>query len=257
VDRLCRWQAALFPESQPNVTIGRLREGSVQVESKASETMALVHLLAVPRERLEPELDRFVTWFNDSGSLDGLTRAAVAHLWFVTLHPFDDGNGRVGRALADLTLAQDRSPRTRIPGLVSARILQVRPAYYAALENAQSFSNGLEVTPWIGWFMDQVAEAATQTETIIRHTLAKGAFWARHRQTPINDRQRKVLNRLLDAGPDGFQGGMTTRKYASLTHCSPITASRDLAALATVGLLRTSGAGRSTAYQIPWDDVFG
>jgi Fic family protein len=120
------------------------------------------------------------------------------------------------------------------------------------LEQAQAFRNGLEVTDWLHWFLDQVVEACTQSEQIVRRTLAKGAFWSRHRTDTINDRQRKALNRLLDAGPDGFQGGMTNRKYASLTRCSPVTASRDLTELASLGCLVSSGAGRSTTYGIPW-----
>jgi Fic family protein len=183
--------------------------------------------MAVPRERLESELASFIAWFNQDagqGPLDGLVRAGLTHLWFVTLHPFDDGNGRIARALTDL-----------------------------ALEHAQAFRNGLEVTPWLSWFLRQVAEACAQSEQIVRRTFAKGAFWVQHREDPINGRQRKVLNRLLDAGPGGFQGGMTTRKYASLTHCSLITASRDLSELARSGCLTAFGGGRSTAYGIPWD----
>jgi Fic family protein len=257
VERLCRWHQALFPESRPDIAVGTLRPGSVQVESSASDTQFILHFLAVPREGLEAELQRFIGWFNaHERSLDGLVRAGIAHLWFLTLHPFDDGNGRIGRALADLALARDRAadPLAQVPGLLSSRILQVRPTYYAALQEAQSFAQGLEATPWLTWFLDQVTHASALTEGIIRRVLAKGAFWARHRETPINERQRKVLNRLLDAEPETFQGGITTRKYASLTHCSPITASRDLAGLAAAGLLKLHGAGRSTAYSLDWDD---
>lgn len=258
VERLCHWHRSLFPESRPDIAVGMLRPGMVQVESSASDTMATIHFLAVPRERLEPELDRFIAWFNDrQQSPDGLIRAGIAHLWFLTLHPFDDGNGRIARALADLALAQDRAanPMAQTPGLVSSQILQVRSSYYASLQEAQSFRQGLEITPWLTWFLDQVSEASALTERIMQRVLAKGTFWARHRATSINERQRKVLNRLLDVGPGGFQGGMTTRKYVSLTQCSPITASRDLTELAAVGLLISHGAGRSTAYAIPWEEL--
>jgi Fic family protein len=254
VERLCCWHRALFPESRPDIAVGMLRPGPVQVSTLVSEEEAIVHLMAVPRERLESELDRFIAWFNQDegrGSLDGLVRAGLTHLWFVTIHPFDDGNGRIARALTDLALAKERAgdPLARM----STRILQVRPEYYAALENAQAFRNGLEATPWLIWFLRQVAEACAQSERIVRRTLAKGAFWVHHREDPINERQRKVLNRLLDAGPGGFQGGMTTRKYASLTRCSLITASRDLSDLAMLGCLTAFGGGRSTAYEIPWN----
>lgn len=252
VDRLCRWHRELFPESHPNLAIGMLRPGSVHVGSNLSEEASIVHFMAMPREDLEPELDRFITWFNDSkGTLDGLVRVGLTHLWFVTLHPFDDGNGRLSRALTDLALAQEpiAAPLARM----SKRILQVRPDYYAALEQAQAFHNGLDVTPWLRWFLEQTTQACAQSERVIQATLAKGIFWARHAEEPVNERQRKALIRLLDAGPGGFQGGMTTRNYSALTRCSPVTASRDLAELARRGCLRSYGAGRSTAYEIPWE----
>lgn len=250
LDRLCRWHRALFPESRPGVAVGMLRPGQVHVETRVSEEESLVHFMAVPRAQLEPELERFLEWFNSGSSIDGLVRAGMAHLWFVTIHPFDDGNGRITRALTDLALTQayNSDPIVRM----STRILRVRPDYYAALEAAQAFHHGLDITPWLHWFLTQVAEACTQPEQIIQRSLAKGTFWARHQDKQINERQRKVLNRLLDAGPDGFDGGMTTRKVVALTHCSPITASRDLADLAASGCLIVVGAGRSTHYVIPW-----
>lgn len=252
-DRLCRWHRALFPESRPGIAVGMLRPGQVHVETRVSEEESVVHFMAVPRARLEPELARFLEWFNAGSPMDGLVRAGMAHLWFVTIHPFDDGNGRIARALTDLSLSQayDSDPIVRM----STRILQVRPDYYAALEAAQAFDHGLDITPWLRWFLIQVAEACTQPELIIQRSLAKGTFWARNNDKQINERQRKVLNRLLDAGPDGFEGGMTTRKYVSLTRCSAITASRDLADLAGSGCLLVVGAGRSTHYIIPWSTL--
>ena len=252
MDRLCWWHRALFPESHPSLAIGTLRPGSVHVGSNLSEEESIVHFMAMPREHLEPELDRFITWFNHGkGALDGLVRAGLTHLWFVTLHPFDDGNGRISRALTDLALAQE--PTAAPLARMSKRILQVRPDYDAALEQAQAFRQGLDVTPWLRWFLEQTIQACAQSERVVQATLAKGIFWARHAEEPIHERQRKALNRLLDAGPGGFQGGMTTRKYAALTRCSPVTASRDLAELARRDCLRSHGAGRSTAYEIPWE----
>lgn len=253
LDRLCRWHRALFLESRPGIAVGMLRPGQVHVETRISDEESVVHFMAVPRAQLERELDRFLDWFNSGSSTDGLVRAGLAHLWFVTIHPFDDGNGRITRALTDLALSQahDTDPIVRM----SSRILQIRPDYYAALESAQAFRHGLDITPWLRWFLTQVAEACTQPEQIIQRSLAKGTFWARYNDKQINERQRKVLNRLLDAGPGGFEGGMTTRKYVSLTHCSPITASRDLVDLAASGCLLVVGAGRSTHYVIPWDTL--
>jgi Fic family protein len=254
VDRLCQWHSALFPEGHHNLVLGRLRPGDVHVGSNLSEDASSVHFLAMPRERLEPELDRFITWFHDSrGTLDGLVRAGLTHLWFVTLHPFEDGNGRISRVLTDLALAQEptAAPLVRM----SKRILQVRPDYDAALEQAQAFRNGMDVTPWLRWFLEQTAQACAQSQRVIQAALAKGVYWARHSEGPINERQRKALNRLLDAGPGGFQGGMTTRKYAALTRCSLVTASRDLAELTQRDCLRSYGAGRSTAYELPWEDL--
>jgi Fic family protein len=249
--RLCRWHRALFPESRPDMAIGMLRPGPVHVETRVSAEESIVHFMAVPRAHLEQELDRFLVWFNSSSSTDGLVRAGMAHLWFVTIHPFDDGNGRITRALTDLALSQahNTDPIVRM----SSRILQVRPDYYVALASAQAFHQGLDITPWLRWFLIQVVEACTHPEQIIQRSLARGTFWARHTDKQINERQRKVLNRLLDAGPGGCEGGMTTRKYVSLTDCSPITASRDLTDLAESGCLLVAGAGRSTHYFIPWD----
>lgn len=253
VERLCRWHRALFPESRPDITVGLLRQGPVNVETRISDHEAIVHFMAVPRERLDEELERFLAWFNEASSKEDLVRAGVAHLWFVTLHPFDDGNGRMTRALTDLALAQAHGidPIVRM----SHRILAVRPGYYRALETTQAFQHGLDITPWLRWFLEQVTAACGRPEQIIRRTLAKGAFWATHKNVPLNERQRKVLNRLLDVGPEGFEGGMTTRKAVALTGCSAITASRDLTELATWGCLRVQGAGRSTAYAIPWEDL--
>ena len=250
-ERLCRWHRALLLEGEPEFGAGKLRPGPAQVAASAP------YPLPAPSARLEEELDRFLAWFNDWEQCpDGLMRAGLAHLGFVTLHPFAGGNGRLARALADLALAQDRAakPMARIPGLLSGRLLQVRPAYLAALQEAQSLDGSLELTPWLTWFLDQVAHASGLTERIILGALAKDNFWIRHRATSINDRQRKVLNRLLDPGPDGVQEQMTTRKYVSLTQCSAITASRDLADLAAAAMLLAHGAGRSKAYSIPWGD---
>lgn len=204
---------------------------------------------APPREGLEAELDRFLAWFNAPPTeQDGLVRAGLAHLWFVTVHPFEDGNGRLARAITDMALSQDERQPARFFSL-SAQILRERESYYAILEHTQR--GGLDVTAWMLWFLAQVEAAAGAAERTVAGTLAKARFWLRHQATVLNERQRKVLNRLLDAGPDGFEGGINTRKYMSLTRTSRATAYRELADLVEKGCLApTEKGGRSSGYRL-------
>lgn len=257
VEKLCAWQAGLFPEGAHRITVGALRAGEVFVAS-GPLGREVVHFEGVPKAALEAELAAFVAWFNGSrGNVEGLLRAGTAHLWFVTVHPFDDGNGRLARVLADVALAQDAG---RADGLVrmSSRILKVRKDYYDLLQKTQTSVRGLDVTPWLSWFLEQMAAACGESERIIQRTLAKAKFWASHRTLDLNERQRKVLNRMLDAGPGGFEGGMNARKYAALTHSRNPTPSRDLAELVAWGcLVHVGGGGRSTAYDLPWEELVG
>ncbi len=164
----------------------------------------MVEFEGVPRRRLEAGLGAFVSWFNKSkGSTNGLVRAGAAHLWLVTLHPFEDGNGRLTRAVTDLALAQDEG-RSDFLYRMSSRINAVKGEYYSALKKAQSFEGGMDVTPWLQWFLDQIPAACGTSGKTVKRVLAKVAFWAQHRELDLNERQRKVLNRLLDAGPSGF-----------------------------------------------------
>ena len=253
VDRLCGWQAALFPTGRSG--LHTIRAGSL----RGTEPMQVVsggighekvHFLAPQREVLEMELDRFLAWFNAPGDIDGLVRAGIAHLWFVTLHPFEDGNGRLARAITDMALSQDERQSMRFFSL-SAQILRKREHYYAILESTQR--GNLDVTGWLLWFLAQVEAAANAAEQTVATTLAKARFWLGHQSTGINERQRKVLNRLLDAGPDGFAGGINTRKYMSLTNISRATAYRELADLVEKGCLQQSGSsGRSSGYLVVW-----
>lgn len=211
---------------------------------------------APPRAGLEHRIAEFLQWFNQPPeALDGLIRAGLAHLWFVTLHPYDDGNGRLARALTDRALAQvsglgcDVLSR-RSSGL-SARIMQERKAYYAVLERTQR--GPLEVSSWLDWFLAQVTAAAIHHRAVVDAVRAKALFWWRHRHSGFNHRQQKLLNRLLDAEPEGFEGGMTLRKAASLTGVSRATAWRDLSELVTMQALQPIGAGRSRAYRIAGD----
>lgn len=259
MERLCSWQKALFPEGRSDlqsITVGHIRPSEVSVESGVigRET---VHFKAVPRASLEENLSSFLDWFNRSnGDLDGLIRAGVAHLWFVTIHPFEDGNGRITRAITDMAISQDENSSENLFRM-SSRILKVKEDYYTALESAQNLQTGLVITPWLDWFLHQVESACIESEFIIKNTLCKAKFWAMHHEDNINPRQRKALNRLLDAGPEGFEGGLTNRKYANLTKTSPTTAFRDLDELVSLGCLLQGGAGgRSTSYDIPWGILF-
>jgi Fic family protein len=210
-----------------------------------------VHYEAPPRDRLEPEMKRFLAWYNKPPQgLDGLLRAGLAHAWFELIHPFEDGNGRVGRALLDRALAQDERRAVRLYSM-SARFMHVRDDYYAALQRLSTGS--LDVTDWLRWFLEQFTAAAQVSEQTVAHVLRRAKFWMKHARNPLNNRQRKALNALLDAGPRGFAGGMTNRKYALLTKTSPATAQRDLAELVELGGLVLTGSGRSTRYELAAD----
>ena len=257
-ERLCGWHKALFPESASGMgrlATGVLRPGEVVVQS-GPMGREMVHFEGVPRKRLEQDLNAFIAWFNESrGSVNGLVRAGIAHLWLVTLHPFEDGNGRLARAVTDLALAQDEG-RGDFLYRMSSRINAVKGQYYSALQEAQAFEGGLEVTPWLQWFLTQVPEACEVSAGAVKRTLAKVAFWAQHRELDMNERQRKALNRLLDAGPGGFEGGINARKYESLAKTTKATATRDLAHLVQAGcLVHIGGGGRSTSYDIPWEQL--
>ena len=191
----------------------------------------------------------FLRWYNEPPpELDRLLRAGLAHVWFELIHPFEDGNGRVGRALLDRALALDESRSVRLYS-VSARLMAVRDEYYGALERVSR--GGLDVSSWLVWFLDQFAAAARESEHLLDRVMRKARFWIQHSQDALNDRQRKALNVMLDAGSDGFVGGMTNRKYAHLTKASPATAQRDLAELVTFRCLSLVGAGRSARYELP------
>lgn len=251
VDRLSRWQAALFPTGQSGlfpVRTGALRGDEPMRVISGAAGHEKIHFEAPPQEGLEQQVEHFVLWFNaHSQQLDGLIRAGLAHLWFVTLHPFEDGNGRIARALTDLAICQDEQRPVRLFSL-SAQIMRERNAYYDVLEKTQR--GGLDVTPWLAWFLEQVSGACDNAEATVGKVLDKAKFWLSHQQLNLNERQRKVLNKLLDAGADGFEGGMNTRKYVSLTKASRATAYRELADLVGQGCLSASGAGRGASYQI-------
>ena len=260
--QLCQWQEALFPEASVirNIIIGDLRgEAPMQVVSHKGRR-EIVHFQAPPKSQLKKELKTFIDWFNLKQPLEmhAIVRAAISHLWFITLHPFDDGNGRVARALTDRALAQDEKTSIRFYSLSEA-IEKNRTSYYDILENTQSCNTksqketacGVDVTDWINWFLDVLAEAIQQGQQRIERVITKTRFWKTHSQTILNARQIKVLNRLLDTSGEEFEQGINASKYQNLTKVSKATATRDLTELVEKGCLnKLPSGGRSTRYEI-------
>jgi Fic family protein len=248
-DRLFAWHAALFPtgfSGMSRVQVGTWRDdatGPMQVVSGPIGRQR-VHFEAPPAERLGVETGRFLDWINSDSGESPVLKAGLAHLWFVTLHPLDDGNGRIARALGDLLLARaDGSPH-RFYSL-SAQIQRERKDYYDILEKTQKGT--LDVTSWLAWFLTALHRAVDSAQHTLDAVLAKTRFWQRWATTPLNERQAKLLNRLLD----GFEGKLTSSKWASIAKCSPDTALRDIGELVALGILRKSSAGgRSTSYEL-------
>jgi Fic family protein len=203
-----------------------------------------VHFEAPPAARLEAEISRFLDWVNSASNEPPLLKAGLGHLWFVTVHPFDDGNGRIARAIGDLLLARaDGSPRRFYS--MSAQIQRERKAYYDILERTQKRS--MDVTEWFAWFLDALHRAVDQAQHTLNVVLTKARFWQRWAEMPLNERQVKLLNKLLD----GFEGKLTSSKWATIVKCSPDTALRDINDLLTRRVLRkTEAGGRSTSYEL-------
>lgn len=256
---LNHWHQRLFaagPDGLRAIRIGELRdEAPMQVLSGAIGRERL-HFEAPPRDQLEEQLEAFLAWVTSPpAQLDGLVRAGLAHLWFLTLHPYEDGNGRLARAITDRLLAQDCKAQSQqvLSGRalgISAQILREREGYYAVLERCQR--GNLDVTGWLSWFLEQLTAAAATNGAVIDAVQRKAAFWWSHRHSGFNSRQQKLINRLLDAEPEGFTGGMTLRKAISLTKVSRATAWRDLAELVEQQAIEPIGEGRSRAYRIHW-----
>lgn len=249
---LCHWQALLFPSGLgllSRVLVGQLRgDHPMQVVSGRLDRPT-VHFEAPPRSHLEVELSRFLDWFNQPPEgLDTLLRAGIAHLWLITLHPFDDGNGRVTRAVTDRALAQAEGQTVRFYSL-SAAIMARRSSYYELLEQTQK--SDLDITHWLVWFLETLQLALEQALLRVDRVLEKARFWQTHAQTLLNERQVKVLNRLLDTAGEEFREGINARKYQSLASVSKATATRDLTDLVEKGCLQQlPGGGRSTRYVV-------
>ena len=248
--RLFGWHAALFPTghsgSKP-ITVGAWRTdaaGRMRVVSGLYDRER-VHFVAPDAARLDAEMSAFLDWFNAPPAADGLLVAAQAHLWFVTLHPFDDGNGRLARAIADLALARADGAASRFVSM-SAQILAERSAYYNMLESAQR--GGVDVTRWMAWFLGCLDRAVGRSEASLGSVLRKSTIWREvNARGAVNGRQRRVLNRMLGE----FDGHMSTSKYARMAKCSKDTALRDLRGLVALGALaQNSARGRSTSYRL-------
>ncbi len=249
VERLCEWQAALFPTGRSGlhrIRTGMLRDdehGPMQVVS-GPDHRRRVHFEAPPAAALTEEMAAFVCWFNGDNQDHLVIKAAIAHLWFLTLHPFEDGNGRIARTLSDLLLARCDGHRYRFYSL-SSQLQKVRKAYYEILESTQKGS--LDVTAWVLWFIEQLADAIQDSERQLDAVLFKATFWNRWGNTPMNERQHKVLNKYLD----WECGKLTARKWAALGKCSHDTALRDILDLIEKGILeKASTGGRSAYYKV-------
>ncbi len=248
-ERLFGWHAALFPtgySGMARIKVAAWRDdatGPMQVIS-GSMGRQQVHFEAPPADRLSSEMVSFLDWLNTDSKVPPLLNAGLGHLWFVTLHPFDDGNGRIARAVGDLLLARADGTPQRFYSL-SAQIQRDRKAYYEILERTQK--GDMDVTDWLIWFLESLQCALDQAHQTLDAVLTKARFWQRWAATPLNERQAKVLNRLLD----GFDGKLTSSKWAAISKCSADTALRDINELLARGVLRkTAGGGRSTGYEL-------
>lgn len=248
-ERLFDWHAALFPTGRSGmhkIRVGTWRDDSTGPMDVVSGAIGKenVHYQAPPAERLSDEMAKFLTWFEGPKDTDPLLTAGLAHLWFVTIHPFDDGNGRIARAITDMALARSEKTGQRFYSM-SAQIRRERNDYYNTLEATQK--GALDVTRWQTWFIDCLHRAIDGAQETLGAVLFKAQLWERFAKEPVNKRQIKVLNRLLD----GFEGKLTTSKWAKLAKCSQDTAYRDILDLVERGAMQKDpGGGRSTSYSL-------
>ena len=247
-ERLFGWHNALFPTGYSDlrkIRVADWRNDSMDVVS-GNEGKEKIHFTAPPADRVEPEMTAFFAWFNSNAQTDPLLKAAIAHLWFVTIHPFDDGNGRITRAISELCLARSDNSQQRFYSM-SSQILEERKGYYDILEKTQKGS--LDITEWITWFLKCLDRAIENSNLITDSALEKESFWRNLKKQAINlnERQEKVIKKLFD----GFEGKLTAEKWSKITDSSPRTALRDIDQLIAVGILeREKGGGRSTSYRL-------
>jgi Fic family protein len=245
-ERLFGWHAALFPTGRSGMHLietARYRSGEMQIVSGAMGKEKL-HYEAIPAHLVKQQMDIFLDWFNNNSTIDPVLKAAIAHFWFIIIHPFDDGNGRIARALSDLLLARADKSTERFYSM-SSQILVERKKYYDILQQVQH-SDG-DITAWLSWFLHCLKNALLETEKGLQKVVTNAEFWKRHEQTPLNERQRLMLNKLLT----GFDGKLKTSKWAKITKTSPDTALRDIKDLIEKGILQQEeGGGRSTNYEL-------
>lgn len=244
--RLFSWHASLFPTGWSGITkirVGAWRKGPVQVVSGRLDRET-IHFEGPSADRVDQEMEEFLNWLSREAGVDGVLKAAIAHLWFVTIHPFDDGNGRIGRAIADLLLARSENSSHRFYSL-SAQIQKERKDYYQILERSQKSS--LDITPWLIWFLECLTRAIEKALLGFETVRKKEEIWKALANIPLNARQQKLINRILD----GFEGKLTSSKWAKIAKCSQDTAHRDIADLINKRILiKNPEGGRSTNYSL-------
>ncbi len=244
--RLFGWHSALFPTGYSGlykIEVARYRTGEMQIISGAMGKEKL-HYEAVAAQMVKPEMDKFLSWFNNEAALDPVLKAAITHFWFIIIHPFDDGNGRIARAISDMLLTRAENNPERFYSM-SNQILAERKQYYEVLQKVQHSSG--DITEWVAWFLQCLKNALLETENTLQKIMRKTTFWKIHEHTPLNERQRLVLNKLLI----GFDGKLKSSKWAKLAKCSPDTALRDIKDLIEKGILQQEQqGGRSTNYEL-------
>ena len=245
-DRLFGWHSALFPSGRSGmykIEVGKYRTGEMRVVSGVLGNEK-VHFEAVPAKNVAVEMDKFMHWMNEKSQVDAVLKAAIAHLWFVTIHPFDDGNGRIARAISDMLLARSDGSSQRFYSM-SNQILKERKKYYLALEKAQYGDS--DITLWLNWFLSCLKSSLMNTEAVLKTVFRKADFWEKHKNTQLNERQRFIINKQLD----NFYGKLTSSKWAKMTKISTDTALRDIKDLIEKGILQQDEAGgRSTNYEL-------
>ncbi len=245
-DRLLGWHSSLFPSGRSGIykiTVGALRTGAMKVVSGVMGREK-IHFQAPDAQKVDSEIEKFLDWFNDEQNIDPVIKAGIAHFWFITIHPFDDGNGRIARAITDMQLARSDGSSQRFFSM-SAQIQKQRGKYYEILEKSQKGTS--EITLWLDWFLKCLFQALFDTNNTLEKVLSKSKFWKTHTQTLLNERQRLVINKLFDS----FEGKLTSSKWAKIAKCSTDTALRDIQDLIQKSILKKEDSGgRSTNYEL-------